>query len=320
MPDTTQLVSLRDNLRAGFNPTDLRSLCLDLNLDYDDFARDSKKATILALLDHIQRTGRLPDLITSARQMRPNLPWPDPQLDPPLAAGHPLPAPQNPFFVGGRIHDPHHFFVRERPVREIRGDLKQRSSVALIGASQMGKSSLLTYLEATRDEWLPGVPLKYVDLQNVLDEADFCETVLRALGQPGSDLRALKWALSGRDMVLLLDEIERLAEADFNPRLHDLLRSLAQEKGLGLCVAAERPLTELFPGRPGVGVSPFHNIFITRRLEAWTAAECRHFLTTRLADSGLHFSERELTDLIGTSQGNPARLQYLAWELAEQKR
>jgi len=226
----------------------------------------------------------------------------------------------NPFFTSGRIPDPHLFFGRERLVREIKTELSKRSSLSLAGASQIGKSSLLYYLYVTRAAWLPEVTIEYVDLQRILDERDFCETVLRHLGEMGDSLRDLKRVLENRSVILFFDEVERLAEPDFNPRLHDLLRSLSQEKEkLALCLATQRPLEEVFPARASSGVSPFHNIFTRKTLGPFTEAEARDFLAARLSGTGIVFDATEVERLWVESLGHPAQLQRLAKELFEGK-
>lgn len=237
---------------------------------------------------------------------------------PPSTISHPPSA--NPFFISGRIPDPHLFFGRERLVREIKAELSKHSSVALVGASQIGKSSLLYYLYATRAGWLPDVTVEYVDLQRVLDESDFCHTALQKLGASGDSLRDLKRALETRTVILFFDEVERLAEPDFNPRLHDLLRSLAQEKEkLTLCLATQRPLEEVFPARASSGVSPFHNIFTRKTLGPFTEAEARDLLSARLSGTGVVFDAPEIERLWIESVGHPAKLQRLAKELFESK-
>jgi hypothetical protein len=228
----------------------------------------------------------------------------------------------NPFFAGGRITDAALFFGRERLVREVRSDLKNRNSVSLVGDSELGKSSLLTYLHLTRHEWLPDVPVHYVDLQGVLDEADFCLTVLRQFGQTGETLRDLKRALEGRAVVLLFDEMERIAEQDFNPRLRDLLRSRAQElPHCALCVATRRPLADVFV--PRGPLSEFHNIFTPRHLGPFTLEEANNFLASRLAPTGVACSPAEMEDLLARSRFengiHPARLQRAARAWFEKK-
>lgn len=238
-----------------------------------------------------------------------------PAAPPAAEAAPPAPLEDNPFYTNGRINDPALFFGRQRLLREVQASLRKRSSISLVGGSQIGKSSLLYYLYATRADWLPAVPVAYVDLQGVWDEPDFCQTVLAELGEAGSTPNELKRALSGREVVLLFDEMERLAQPDFNPRWLDLLRSLAQEPQLALCLATQRPLVEVFPPRTAVGLSPFHNVFTGHQLGPFSEDEARRFLAWRLRGTGVAFSPSETAQLLAKSAGHPARLQRLAWHL-----
>lgn len=225
--------------------------------------------------------------------------------------------PEQPFFTGGRINHPSQFFNREQLLRELRAELNKHNSISLVGPSQIGKSSLLYFLYLTQADWSPDTWVEYIDLQRIVDESDFCETVLARLGLEGTSLRQLKRALEEQPMILLLDEVERIVEPDFSPHLHNLLRSLAQEPTFAMCVATQRPLVEVFlPSTPG-GVSPFHNIFTTKLVPPFTPAEARAFLNERLASAGVRFSGAEIEHLLQESQGHPARLQKLAKELYE---
>jgi len=225
----------------------------------------------------------------------------------------------NPFYTSGRINDPALFFGRQQIVREICSELSKGCSVAVVGESQIGKSSLLYHIYKTCSAWKPDGAVEFVDLQGVLDETDFCETVLHKLGESGSTLRDLKRALADRKLILILDEVERLAEADFSPRLHDLLRSLAQESHFAMCLATERPLDEVFPTRTPGGVSPFYNIFTVKSLGPYTGAEARDLLSVRIAGTGVSFTEQEIERLLTESQCHPARLQAMAKALFERK-
>ena len=226
----------------------------------------------------------------------------------------------NPFYTSGRINDPALFFGRQQIVREICSELKKGCSVSVVGESQIGKSSLLYHIYKTCADWTPDGSVEFIDLQGVLDETDFCETVLHKLGESGSTLRDLKRALADRRLILILDEVERLAEGDFSPRLHDLLRSLAQESHFAMCLATERPLEEVFPSRTPGGVSPFYNIFTVKSLGPYTRPEARGLLAARAASSGVAFTEQEIERLLTESQCHPAKLQAMAKALFEQKR
>lgn len=311
------LADFRQKLVQKFNNSELHDLAFDLGVDYEILNGTNKSDKARELIDYFQRHGRLLELVDAYQQRRPIVTQTESSPPPPA---NPVQT-NNPFYVGGRINDPALFFGRQRLIREIRSELIKRSNVSIIGDSQIGKSSLLYYLYATRKEWLPQVMVIHLDLQKVLDEADFCEEILTRLDQKGDSLRQLKRALNNQDVVLLLDEVERLAEPDFNPRLHDLLRALAQEPHFALCLASQKPLVELFPARTAGGVSPFHNIFTTRPLPTFTPAEAKTFLQTRLAPTDIHFTADEIENLITASQCHPARLQRAAKRLfAEKKR
>jgi hypothetical protein len=244
----------------------------------------------------------------------------DPRLLRPIAGSQAaLETTISPFYTGGRINDPEFFFGRQRIIREICAELRKGCSISVVGDSQMGKSSLLYNLYQTRADWLPQGTVEFIDLQCVLDEADFCETVLSRLGESGDTLRALKRALADREVILLLDEVERLAEEDFSPRLHDLLRCLAQEPHFAMCLATDRPLVDVFPPRSPDGVSPFHNIFTVKTLGPFTESEARNWIAARLTDTPVTFTEREIEYLLAATHGHPAKLQAEARALFEVK-
>jgi len=226
--------------------------------------------------------------------------------------------PLNPFCDRGRINNPARFFDRQSILRELRLMLAQGNSVSLVGEVQIGKSSLLYVLFLTAKDWFPQGIVHYVDLQGVLDEADFCAEVLAGLGREPGDLRALKRALRRERLVLLLDEVEKLTRPAFTKDLHDLLRALAQEDTLTLAVASHRPLQEIFP--PSGPTSPFHNIFTEKRLGPFSPADARAFLHHRLRGTGVVFTPEEVERLVMESGGHPARLQELAYRLFEEKR
>jgi hypothetical protein len=229
-------------------------------------------------------------------------------------SGH---APLNPFCDRGRINDPDRFFDRRRILRELRQMLAAGKNVSLVGDRQIGKSSLLYHLYQTGAEWVSEKTVLYLDLQQVLDEKDFCDEVLEGLGEEPGDPRALKRVLRRQPLVLLLDEVEKLNRPEFAQNLHDLLRALAQGDNLTLAVASYRPLVEVFP--PSAPTSPLYSIFIAKRLGPFIPAEARDFLSRRLEGTGVVFTTTEISQLIEMSEGHPARLQRRACTLFDQK-
>jgi len=120
-------------------------------------------------------------------------------------------------------------------------------------------------------------------------------------------------------VILLLDEVEELADSTFSPKLQKILRAFCQEPGHTIGLVAKRPLAQLFPA-PDNFVSPFHNAFVYQKeLLPFTDQEGRDFLNQRLRECDLTFSPTEIEQIIERSQGLPAELQRLAYELFEEK-
>lgn len=66
---------LKENLKAFFDETDIKELCFDLNIDYEDLSGETKRAKIMALITYTRNQGRLQDLWDYSRRLRPNLEW-----------------------------------------------------------------------------------------------------------------------------------------------------------------------------------------------------------------------------------------------------
>ena len=322
---STTPTTLRQALAQAFNLVELDSLCHDLGFNSETLF--SPNSALLAraeqVIAYIERRALWAQFVAQCHALRPQVSWPE------LASAHQRarlppdapPAPPsraNPFAAKGRINDPTLFFGRERLLREVRAELSKFSSVSLVGEGEIGKSSVLYYLFATRQRWLPDALLAYVDLQATLDQADFCATLLSSLSRDGDTPLALKRAVSdcaasGRKIIWLMDEAERLAERDIDPRVLDLLRSLAQEPAVALCLATHRPLIEVFAPRSPGALSPFHNVFTEKPLSGFTPAEMRDFLAQRLRDTGATLNDDDLAHLLAASAGgHPARLQAAA--------
>ncbi|MBK7916817.1 MAG: TIR domain-containing protein [Chloroflexi bacterium] len=75
---TTTLSHLYQLLDQFFNEEELRTLCFDLDIDYDNLGGRGKAANARELVQRLQREGRLPDMLTLTRQRRPQVLWPDP--------------------------------------------------------------------------------------------------------------------------------------------------------------------------------------------------------------------------------------------------
>lgn len=66
---------LRQLLRTAFSEAELRDLCFDIHLDYEELPGRSKLEKIPELIAYCERVGNLPDFIARCQAMRPRLDW-----------------------------------------------------------------------------------------------------------------------------------------------------------------------------------------------------------------------------------------------------
>ena len=67
------LPRLRDQIRALFSDSELRDLCLDLDIDYEDLRGTAKGDKVRELVLLMERLGRLPDLLSRVVTLRPHI-------------------------------------------------------------------------------------------------------------------------------------------------------------------------------------------------------------------------------------------------------
>ena len=72
-----QLADLRRKLVDHFNDEELRTLCFDLEADYENLPAQGKEGKARELIAYLQRQGRLSDLMAACRQARPKVAWTD---------------------------------------------------------------------------------------------------------------------------------------------------------------------------------------------------------------------------------------------------
>jgi hypothetical protein len=75
--DHTHLARLHKVLDAHFNEEELRTLCFDLNVDYDNLPAQGKVNKARELIAYLDRHGRIPELLRMGEQLRPDISWSD---------------------------------------------------------------------------------------------------------------------------------------------------------------------------------------------------------------------------------------------------
>jgi hypothetical protein len=69
------LAWLHQNIATHFGDEELRSLCFDLGVDYAVLSASNKDAMARELVAHMERRGRIPELVEMCRKLRPNVEW-----------------------------------------------------------------------------------------------------------------------------------------------------------------------------------------------------------------------------------------------------
>jgi hypothetical protein len=245
------------------------------------------------------------------------LEWKKNRIDPPP----PPPKSVNPFIPrNGMIDTPQQFFDRSREIRNIFETLNSGSSVAIIGQSAIGKSSLLMEIcrQAPNKLTTPRQPI-YLELNGCRSENLLYSRLATKIGIEISN-RDLYSALQKQKLLLALDNVEC---PGFTRSVRDCLRSLAEgsQSPLKLVIAATKFLDELFNDSQDGGTSPLAGICQNEVLKPWNEEIIRKFIDSRLkapwltpVTNPVSFTEEEITRLIAESGGHPQKLMQLCYK------
>lgn len=67
--------ALRQLLITHFDEGELRALCFDLNVEYDDLPGEGRANRVVGLIRYLERRGRIPELVATGTRQRPDVPW-----------------------------------------------------------------------------------------------------------------------------------------------------------------------------------------------------------------------------------------------------
>ena len=154
----------------------------------------------------------------------------------------------NPFVPrSGIVKNAKKFFGREKELNRIFETLNSGSSVALIGVREIGKSSLLWAISQQAEaKLIPPRKAIYFDMSQVYDEEDFYYALCSEVGIEDCKGIRLTRALKKQrpQLLLLLDEIEKMSWEGFTNQVRGQLRGLANghDAPLRLVVAASTSL------------------------------------------------------------------------------
>lgn len=75
--DSSSLVALRQIITERFNLEELRTLCFDLGMDWDDLPARGKAGKVRELVDHFARRRSIEELVQFCERQRPDISWRD---------------------------------------------------------------------------------------------------------------------------------------------------------------------------------------------------------------------------------------------------
>lgn len=75
MSESQHLKQLLKKLDAHFSDEEIRTLCFELNVDYDNLPGRAKKYKVRELLELLKRQMRVPELVKACSTIRPNIIW-----------------------------------------------------------------------------------------------------------------------------------------------------------------------------------------------------------------------------------------------------
>lgn len=218
----------------------------------------------------------------------------------------------NPFGLTGRLEDPKYYLVRQPFTQRIFNELAKGVSLSLVGESQTGKSSLLWYIYQNGPERLArsATDFVYIDMQLIHTEDDFYAYICDELAIPVNRGYMLGRSLKDRQIILCLDEIEKMTWEGFTLNVRTDLRGLAdgQNNTLTLIIASRSPLHQLFPDSP-LSTSPLANLCQQLNMPPLTLGEIRKLVTQYVANPDVLFTEQSLEMIWQQTQGHPYGVQ-----------
>lgn len=131
------LFQLYQLLLRYFNQNEIRDLCFETNVEYDDLPGEGRIAKARELIFYLDRQQRITDFINTVRRYRPSVTWP---------VYYPIDDSRKSPFKGLQFFDENDaplFFGREQSVANIVNRLQEHRFLVVVGASGSGKSSII---------------------------------------------------------------------------------------------------------------------------------------------------------------------------------
>ena len=229
--------------------------------------------------------------------------------------------PPNPFRpLKGPAECPDLFFGREKELKDIFEYLDGGTSVAIIGETDVGKSSLLKAIEYYTPHMLREIrrPV-YLNLKKVEDTQDFYRELCEALKINNvTESFQVRRALNKLDpkILLILDEIAVIKEEPFRLARNQLigLASDGTKSPLRLVTASRISLVDLFLDDPSKGAN-IKDIFTETQLNSWSEHTAQKFIDSKLVSTPIKFTNEDIFEIIQKTKCHPQKVMNYCFSL-----
>lgn len=126
---------IRRLIAGYFSLQELKTLCFELDVEFDDLGGEGRSDKARELVTFVQRRGRLIDLLQTLASERPGIAWPGGIMPD-------IPCPYRGLFAF-REDDARNFFGREDVADRLAETVAQQPLLAVVGPSGSGKSSVV---------------------------------------------------------------------------------------------------------------------------------------------------------------------------------
>jgi serine/threonine protein kinase len=206
---SVQRAKLAQLLDQYFSQAELKTLCFNLGVDYDNVLGEAKENKAQELAAYLDRRGRLPELREEIARQRPHISWPDEQLVEPQDEQPATPQKVSITLYKHRediIGRPSELFGRKDLLRTIKPLLRGKKHLLLHGLGGAGKTALAA---TVAESWLQGGQERRViwaqsgdgDAETILD------ALVEELGQDRHEKQAIRQATGGPKRLKMVNDL-----------------------------------------------------------------------------------------------------------------
>jgi hypothetical protein len=217
---------LRTQITTYFNKEELRNLCHDLNIKYENLPDETLEGKARELVEYCRRYGRESDLLQHCQKLRPHVNW----------DGDSEKRNTN-LLLDDRFHlaeprVPSHFRNREDEIRELKNLIANQKWCGVFGIGGTGKTVLVAHLAQTLRK-TEGSQAIWFDLSENATVERILETLAQSVGHslriipdPQQRYGYLRSITNGKNLLIIFDDVSD------NKILDELLKAIGDQNAV----------------------------------------------------------------------------------------